>query len=110
MRLINIYAAKDALTTDTHFAGYCGEERGAQLVIRLGEGMNEGFDYYLRFCTSEQAQRGGMSVTEKLIPREELYFLLCLRVLCAQVFCGCSLWRQRTDTLCTCLSYGADLR
>ena len=66
MRLINIYAAKDALTTDTHFAGYCGEERGAQLVIRLGEGMNEGFDYYLRFCTSEQAQRGGMSVTEKL--------------------------------------------
>lgn len=66
MRLINIYATKDGLYPDTHFAGYCGEDKGAALVIRLGEGLAEELDYYLRFCTSEQAQRGGMAVTEKL--------------------------------------------
>ncbi len=66
MRLINIYATKDGLFADTHLAGGCGDVKAAQLVIRLGEGLENEYDYYLRFCTPEQAQRGGMSVTEKL--------------------------------------------
>ena len=66
MRLINIYATKDGLYADTHLAGNCGDDKAAQLVIRLGEGLVNEYDYYLRFCTPEQAQRGGMSVTEKL--------------------------------------------
>lgn len=66
MRLINIYATKDGLYADTHLAGNCGDDKAGQLVIRLGEGLDTEYDYYLRFCTSQQAVCGGMSVTEKL--------------------------------------------
>lgn len=66
MRLINIYATKEGLVPDSYYAGECGEDRAAQLVIILGEEMKGEYDYYLRFCTSRQAVRGGMSVAERL--------------------------------------------
>lgn len=66
MRLINMYASDRSLTCDTHWAGVGGENRATQLVIRLDPTVMGDYDYYLRFCTSEQATRGGMTVTQKL--------------------------------------------
>lgn len=66
MRIINIFATERGLISDTCYAGGCGEDKKTALVIHLGGRLTEEYDYYLRFCTSEQAARGGMSVTEKL--------------------------------------------
>lgn len=66
MRIINLKATPRELLTDTRFAGYEGEHKGTQLVIRLDEDLRGMDGYYLRFCTATQVNRGGMSITGKL--------------------------------------------
>lgn len=66
MRIINLKATRTDLLPDSRFAGYEGEHRKTQLVIRLAEDVCGKDGYYLRFCTAPQAKRGGMSITGKL--------------------------------------------
>lgn len=66
MRIINLRASARDLLPDTRFAGYEGEHKATQLVIRLDEEVCGMDGYYLRFCTELQAKRGGTSVTGKL--------------------------------------------
>ncbi len=66
MRIINLRASARDLLPDTRFAGYEGEHKATQLVIRLDGDLRGKDGYYLRFCTATQANRGGMSITGKL--------------------------------------------
>ena len=72
MRIINIKAKKDGMEADTLFAGYCGESGQTCLAVFLDEELMGNYRYYLRFSTSEQAKRGGMSVTGELDCRDGL--------------------------------------
>ncbi len=81
MRLINLFATDKSLTCDTRFAGMSGENHATQLVFRLDKTLMGNYKYFLRFCTSEQMSRGGMTVTGELNPTDGIILFSLPRTL-----------------------------
>ncbi|MBO7162240.1 MAG: hypothetical protein J6W15_05415 [Clostridia bacterium] len=66
MRTVNIKAFKDRLESEEWAAVCSGSGEEICLVFLLEEDLQKDYTYYLRFHTSWQAKRGGMSVTAAL--------------------------------------------